>query len=148
MDRFVPVVQKSFSSFGKTSCFPLAHFFLFLGASCTSSLSSLSPFSVPSSPFISLHVLPCSPSICLPLNLSDPVSTRLSMASALCFSPPVVFNLCSPRMHLFKSCFTNTVLKRMENGLMMTVFTCCKGAGGETSKLMQFSFVCKMDVWI
>lgn len=77
------------------------------------------PVSVPSSPFISLHVLPFSPSICLPLNLSDPISTRLSMASALCFSPPIVFNLCSPRMHLFKSCFTKTVLKQIENVIMM-----------------------------
>lgn len=111
VDGFVPVVQKSFSSFGKT-CFSLALFFCSL--SVHPALSCLSPVSVPSSPFISLHALPLPPSICPPLNLSEPVSTRLSMASALCFPPPVVFSLSSPRMHLFKSCFTKTVLKQTE----------------------------------
>lgn len=112
VDLFVSVVQRSFFSFGKTFFLQLIfslswcilHVFTFLPL----------PACLPSSPFISLHVLPSSPSIRLPLDLSDPVATRLSMASALCFSPPVVFNLCSPRMHLFKSCFTKTVLKENE----------------------------------
>lgn len=121
-DLFVSVVQKSFSSFGKTFCFFSSSFFPRSSVHVSTSLPLRA--SSPSSPFISLHVLPLSPSICPPLHLSDPVATRPSMASALCFPPPVVFNLCSPRMHLFKSCFTKTVLKENESVLTMTAFTC------------------------
>lgn len=64
--------------------FPLALFLPVLGAPCTSSLSSRSPFPVPSSPSIALHAPPLSPSACPPLDLSDLIPTRLSMASALC----------------------------------------------------------------
>lgn len=46
------------------------------------------------------------------LILSVPISALLSMASTLCFPPPVLVSLYSPRMHLFKSCFTKTVLKQ------------------------------------
>lgn len=71
VDRFVPVVQKSFSSFGKTSCFPLAHFFLFLGASCTSSLSSLSPFLCPLRLLsVSMFYHALLPSVCLSTSLT------------------------------------------------------------------------------
>ncbi len=59
-----------------------------------------------------LHVLSFSP---LPsVTLSVPLSALLSMASPLCFPPPVFFSLCSPRMHLFKACFTKTVLQQRE----------------------------------
>lgn len=89
--------------------FPLALFLPFLGAPFTSSLSSRSPFLCPLR-LLSLSM--CYLSLLPSVHLSDPISTRLSMASALCFPPPIVFSLCSPRMHLFKSCFTKTVLKQ------------------------------------
>lgn len=126
-DLFVSVVQKSFSSFGKTFCFFSSSFFPRFSVHVSTSLPLRA--SLPS-PFISLHVLPLSPSICPPLHLSDPVATRPSMASALCFPPPVVFNLCSPRMHLFK-CFTKTVLEENVRVMTMTAFACCDGAGGK-----------------
>lgn len=117
-DLFVSVVQKSFSSFGKTSCFFSSSFFPRFSLHVSTSLPLRA--SLPSSPFISLHVLPLSPSLRPPLHPSDPVATRPSMASALCFPPPVVFRLCSPRMHLFKSCFTKTVLKDNQRVITMT----------------------------
>lgn len=46
--------------------------------------------------------------------LSVLISAFLSMASTLCIPPPVFINLYSPRMHLFKACFTKTVLKQRE----------------------------------
>lgn len=62
----------------------------------------------------SLHVLS---HLSLPPILFVPISALLSMAATLCFPPPVFFSLYSPRMHLFKACFTKTVLKRKERSL-------------------------------
>ena len=128
--------QWSFSSSGKTSS-PSLSLFLSLH-------SSLTQLFCPPPQFISLslifHVLlflrlplcllsfplffcisfsvPASLSLSLSYFLS-PISALLSMASALCFPPPVFFfffGLCSPRMHLFKACFTKTVLNQKERG--------------------------------
>lgn len=63
---------------------------------------------------LSLYVL--SFSLLPSLILSVTISALLSMASPLCFPPPVFFSLYSPRMHLFKACFTRTVLKQKQRG--------------------------------
>lgn len=111
--------------------------FLELIFSCFSVHPARLPF--PPSPrfcaLLTFYQSPCFTALSFYLSASHPVSIRLSMASALCYSPPIVFNLCSPRMHLFKSCFTKTVLKQIENVKMMKVFTRCEGGGGEKSKL-------------
>lgn len=146
LQDFVSVAQWSFSSSGKTfPLSPFSCLFLPLHSSLTqffslsqfTSLSlcklvfsyalclhqflwslSLSDFSVALSlydlSYPSLPSLSVSPS--LPLILSSLISALLSMASTLCVPPPIVFRLCSPRMHLFKACFTKTVLKQRQWG--------------------------------
>lgn len=59
----------------------------------------------------------------LSLILSVPIAPLFSMASTLCFPPSIFFSFYSPRMHLFKACFTNTVLKARE-------LESCLGVGG------------------
>ncbi|KAG7240952.1 hypothetical protein INR49_026127 [Caranx melampygus] len=56
-------------------------------------------------------VFPPFPSLSPPLYLSYfsfPIPALLSMASTVCIPPPIFFRHFSPRMHLFKACFTKT----------------------------------------
>lgn len=129
------MAQWSFSSSGKTFSLYSVYLFLPLHSSLTQlfclsqfiSLSLCSIFHLLSSPsqslcslrpalhhLSSLHVLS---HLSLPPILFVPISALLSMAATLCFPPPVFFSLYSPRMHLFKACFTKTVLKRKERSL-------------------------------
>lgn len=103
-----PRLSGAFSSLEKLSFrlyLSFSVFFFFFSSLHPPVFSFLSALSVLS--FITLL-----PSIYL--ILSVPISALLSMASTLCFPPPVLFSLYSPRMHLFKSCFTKTVLKQRE----------------------------------
>lgn len=71
VDLFVSVVQKSFFSFGKTFYFLQLIFSLFLCASCTSSLSSLSlPVCPPRLSSVSMFCRPLLPSVCLSASLT------------------------------------------------------------------------------
>lgn len=116
LQDFVSAAQWSFSSFGKTFSFSLSRFFSVFNL-CTFhvlTFLSLPPFLCSLRPSLYQSF---SSSIYLPLVLSVPISALLSMASTRCFPPPVLISLYSPRMHLFKACFTKTVLKRKEREL-------------------------------
>lgn len=106
LQNFVSVVQWSFSSFGKT-----LHFCLFLLLLHSPVTHFFSPSVHFFAQFISsvLHL-----SLCPNLfhHSSNYTLCLLSMASTLYVPPPVFFRLFSPRMHLFKACFTKTVLRQ------------------------------------
>lgn len=67
---FCPCGAEELPSFGKTSWVPLAHFFLFLSASCTSLLSSLSVLCPPRLLSVSMFYRSLLPSVCLSTSLT------------------------------------------------------------------------------
>lgn len=114
LQDLVSVAQWSFTSSGKTFSLSLLLLLFFPD-------SVFLPFSAYISPLCTLVLSPSFSSVSLSLYdfgfpsvsliLSLPLSALFSMASTFCIPPPFFFRHCSPRMHLFKACFTKTVQK-------------------------------------
>lgn len=113
LQDFVSAAHWSYSLFGKLSAFSAASFpFVIL-----TQLFCLHPFFLSSALSSIRSILSSAPnglvfftSIYVSLITSTLCLRLLSMACT-CSFPPLITSFCFPRMHLFKACFTQTVLK-------------------------------------